>query len=181
MRRMKFSIAAAATFAIFGAASALAQNPLQCSNATLIGDYAFTLSGQILAPPPAAGIVTGVALTHFDGQTNAESQGSMTQVDHVIHNGVAPAEDWRPGSGPYQVNPDCTGWMTITPEPTNPADGGAEIKLYFVIGDNGNTIHTVVSGSPTVAAFAANITSTATRVLQFGRFFPEGFQTFVGR
>lgn len=41
-----------------------------CANATLIGDYAFTFSGQLLALPPAAGPVSGVALTHFDGQGN---------------------------------------------------------------------------------------------------------------
>ena len=136
--------------------SAIAQEG--CSNATLIGDYAFTITGQILAPAPAAGSVTGTALTHFDGQ------GNMTQVDHVVHNGVLPAEEWRPGSGPYQVNSDCTGWMTITPEPTVASDAGPELKLYFVIGGNGNAIHTVVSGSPSAPAFVANITSSATRV-----------------
>lgn len=129
-----------------------------CSNTTLIGDYAFTISGQVLAPPPAAGPVTGVALTHFDGH------GNMTQVDHVVHNGVLPVEEWRPGSGPYYVNPDCTGWMTITQEPTVPSDGSPELKVVFVISENGKAIHTVVSGSPTVPAFIANITSSATRV-----------------
>jgi hypothetical protein len=129
-----------------------------CSNATLNGDYAFTISGQVLAPPPAAGPVTGVALTHFDGQ------GNMTQIDHVVHNGTLPVEEWRPGSGPYQVNPDCTGWMTIKPEPTVPADGSPELKVVFVISNHGRSIHTVVSGSPTVPAFVANIASSATKV-----------------
>jgi hypothetical protein len=86
-----------------------------CSNKTIAGDYAFTITGQILAPPAAAGPVAGVALTHFDGH------GNMNQVDHVLHNGVTPIEDWRPGIGPYQVNPDCTGWFTITPsQPIQP-------------------------------------------------------------
>lgn len=124
-----------------------------CSNATLDDDYAFTISGQVLAPPPAAGPVTGVALTHFDGQ------GNMTQIDHVVHNGVLPVEEWRPGSGPYQVNADCTGWMTIKPEPTVPADGSPELKVVFVVSKNGISIHTVVSGSPTVPVFVANTTS----------------------
>ena len=135
-----------------------------CSNATLIGDYAFTLSGQIAAPPPAAGPVSGVALTHFDGR------GNMTQVDHVVHNGVLPAEEWRPGFGPYQVNPDCTGWMTITQDPAIPSDASPELKIEFVVSENGNAIHTVVSGSPTVPALVANITSSATRVHQRGLF-----------
>ena len=162
-----------AAFTVVGAARA--QETPSCTNATIIGDYAFTITGQILAPPAAAGLVTGVTLTHFDGQTNAEGQGSMNQVDHVVHNGVAPAEDWRPGSGPYQVNPDCTGWMTINPAPTIPSDGGPELTIYFVIGDNGNTIQTVVSplkGSP----FAANISSSATRIRQVGFSFPRAFK-----
>jgi hypothetical protein len=129
-----------------------------CSNATLNGNYAFTISGQILAPPPAAGPVDGVALTHFDGN------GNMNQVDHVVHNGVLPVEAWRPAIGPYQVYSDCTGWFIISPKPADPADGGPELRLYFVIADNGRLIRTVVSGSPAVPAFTSTITSIGTLV-----------------
>jgi hypothetical protein len=135
-----------------------ASDPGPCSNETLRGDYAFTITGQILAPPPAAGLVAGVAWTHFDGH------GNMKQVDHVIHNGVAPVEEWRPGSGPYQVNPDCTGYFTISPMPTDPADGSPELKLFFVLANDGHEIRTVVSGSPSVPPFTAEITSIGTRV-----------------
>jgi hypothetical protein len=170
------TILAVFAFAAFTVVSAAhAQETPSCTNATIIGDYAFTITGQILAPTAAVGPVTGVALSHFDGETNAEGRGLMTQVDHVVHNGAVPAEEWRPGSGPYQVNPDCTGWMTITPEPTIPSDGGAELTLYFVIGDNGNTIHTVVS-QPKTSPLAANITSSATRVRQAGFSFPRALQ-----
>jgi hypothetical protein len=141
---------------------AAGQNAIaQCSNRTLHGHYAFTITGQILAPAPAAGQVTGVAMTDFDGR------GNLTQVDHAVHNGVPPQEDWRPGSGTYHVNPDCTGSMTITQMPTIPADASPELLLYIVVGDNGNEIRTVVSSSPTVPAFAAAITSTATRVYEY--------------
>lgn len=148
----------------FIASAFLAASPCvlaQCSNATLRGHYAFTVTGQILAPPPAAGPITGVAMTEFDGK------GSFTQVDHVVHNGVPPQEEWRPGSGTYHVNPDCTGTMTITQHPTIPADGSPELELYIVVGDNGNEIRTVVSGSPTVPPFAAAITSIGTKVYAF--------------
>jgi hypothetical protein len=159
--KIAITLLAFTSLALFTASgSAAAQEG--CSNATLIGDYAFTLSGQILAPPPAAGPASGVALTHFDGR------GNMTQVDHVVHNGVLPAEEWRPGLGPYQVNPDCTGWMTITQDPAVPSDASPELKIEFVVSENGNSIHTVVSGSPTVPAFLANITSSATRVRDGG-------------
>jgi hypothetical protein len=151
-----------AQLALLGTAATGAAHALgPCSNATLEGDYAFTITGQILAPAPAAGLVAGVAKTHFDGH------GNMTQIDHVVHNGVTPVEEWRPGSGPYQVNADCTGSMTITAEPTDPADGSPELKLFFVIGENGKVIRTVVSGSPTVPPFMAAITSIGTKVEPF--------------
>src|SRR6188474_1519960 len=38
----------------------------RCSNQTLRGDYGFDIGGQILAGP-RAGILRGVAMTHFDG------------------------------------------------------------------------------------------------------------------
>lgn len=130
----------------------------QCSDATLHGQYAFTITGQILAPPPAAGPITGVSMTEFDGE------GNFTQVDHVLHNGVPPQEEWRPGSGPYHVNPDCTGFMIITQMPTIPADATPELRLEIVVGDDGKLIHTVVNGSPTVPVLATAITSTGTRL-----------------
>ena len=129
----------------------------ECSNATLSGKYAFTITGQILAPAPAAGPVAGVALTEFFGD------GGLRQVDHVVHNGVLPIEAWRPGTGSYSINPNCTGWMTITAEPTNPADNSPELKLYIVVSQDGREIRTVVSGSPTVPAFTAAITSIGVR------------------
>jgi hypothetical protein len=135
-----------------------AAEPAPCSNQTLRGDYAFTLTGQILAPAPAAGPVAGVAWTHFDGN------GNMNQVDHVLHNGVAPIEDWRPGVGPYQVNSDCTGYFTINPMPTNPADAGPVLQLFFVLANDGHEIRTVVSNSPSTPAFTVEITSIGTRI-----------------
>jgi len=129
-----------------------------CSNATLHGAYAFTLTGQILAPPPAAGLVSGVARTEFDGR------GNLTQVDHVVHNGVLPAEEWRPAIGAYSINSDCTGWMTINPQPADPIDSSPELKLYVIVTEGGHEIRTVVSDSPTTPPFAANITSIGIRI-----------------
>ena len=129
-----------------------------CSNVTLHGNFAFTLTGQILAPPPAAGPVSGIARTEFDGQ------GNLTQIDHVVHNGVLPAEEWRPATGTYSINSDCTGWMTINPQPVDPIDNSPELKLYIVITEGGREIRTVVAGSPNTPPFAANITSIGIRI-----------------
>lgn len=140
------------------AAASLARADAQCSNRTLRGRYAFTLTGQILTPAAAAGPVVGVAMTSFDGA------GSLRQVDHVVHNGVVPAEEWRPAVGSYFVNSDCTGWMTISPQPTDASDNSPELKLYIVVSLDGHEIRTVVSGSPTTPPFSAVITSIGTRV-----------------
>ena len=159
MRFTKLLVAFAAAVAIT-ACSALAQGHPSCNRSTLRGDYAFQITGQILAPAPVAGLVAGVALTHFDGE------GKMTQVDHVVHAGVAPVEEWRPGDGPYYVNPDCTGYMILTPKPTDPADAGPSLQIEFVIGNGGNEIRDVVTSSPSSPKFSAAITGTATKVYQ---------------
>lgn len=100
----------------------------QCSNATLSGNYSFTVEGQILGVGP----VNGVAETHFDGA------GNLTQVDFVVHAGVVPP-GWRPGTGTYSVNSNCTGNALITPV-TGPA-----LNLQFVVLKNGSEIRTVVA------------------------------------
>lgn len=114
-----------------------------CANFVLQGNYAFTITGNILAGP-AAGGVSGVAMTYFDGQ------GNLAQVDHVIHNGVAPTVAWRPGSGTYQVNLDCTGSGQI-----NFTDGSPPLNLFFVV--TSTEVHIVVNNSGT------NIVSTGVR------------------
>lgn len=154
MKSAKSRFVLIATLLAVAAGSACAE----CSNETLLGRYAFTVTGQIITPGVIAGPVSGVALTEFDGA------GGLTQVDHVLHNGIAPIEAWRPGGGSYSINANCTGWMTITPHPTNPADASPQLKLYIVVTENGHKIQTVVSGSPVAPGFSASIISTGVRV-----------------
>jgi len=128
--------------------SALAQsgeNP-NCTNATLEGDYAFRITGQVLPPGGAPIQREGVAMTHFNGA------GTLTQVDFVMANGVAvsgpkdPLSGFHTGeTGWYKVNPDCTGTAEIQ-FPTPPgASSGAVIDLMMVLSNHGRTIHTIVS------------------------------------
>jgi hypothetical protein len=155
------AIEAATKYALFVCAltgAAYAQTLTGCSNATLTGAFVFTITGQILAPTPAAGPVSGVALTTFDGG------GNLTQVDHVVHNGVAPVEDWRPATGTYSVNANCTGTFTFFPMPTVAADNSPAILVHFVISKGGTQINTVVSGSPNTPPFAASIISTGNKI-----------------
>ena len=117
-----------------------------CTNATLHGDYAFRIDGQLLPPggPPIAR--QGVAMTHFDGA------GGLTQVDFVMSNGAPLPGPTDPTTqfhinewGTYEVNADCTGSAVIHfPAPPN-VSSGAELDLMFVLGDHGRLIHTIVS------------------------------------
>ena len=73
-------------------------------------------------------------MAHFDGE------GGLTEVDHVVLNGVPPEEEWRPSSGTYSVNPDCTGSAVIN-------TGNPPIPLHFVVVNHGKEIRGVVDGN----------------------------------
>jgi hypothetical protein len=103
-----------------------------CSNRTLSGDYGTKLEGTILGPNfPLRTLI----LAHFDGQ------GDITGVDHVVLNGMPPAEDWRPSNGTYSVNPDCTGSAAII------IPGNPPINFHFVVVKHGEEILEVVDGN----------------------------------
>ena len=111
-----------------------------CSNATIRGSYAFTIHGTIFLPNGATLLIDGVAKETFDGR------GNETQVDAVATNGIL-APGWRPGSGTYSVNPDCTGTQTVF------VDGLPDLHLQFIVAQGGKTIHQVVT-DPGVATTA---------------------------
>ena len=91
-----------------------------------------------------------MAITHFDGR------GHLTQVDHVVFNGMLPPMEWTPATGTYSINPDCTGEAEII----IPGSPFSPVILRLVVGDNGTQIRTVVSKPGYV------VTSTATKVVQ---------------
>lgn len=111
-----------------------------CSNRTLQGDYGFAIEGQFLAGPRAGQQLRGVAMTNFDGE------GNLSQVDHIVSNGVPPTTEWSPGSGPYAVNPDCTGTAQI-----NFIDGRPPVNLHLVVVRQGREIHTVVDANAVIS------------------------------
>jgi hypothetical protein len=147
--------AAIFTFVLSGSARAQDGDYDGCSNATLHGDYAFSLHGEslgILVPqstgaPKLAPFASplpadGVAITHFDGNEN------LTQVDFVMRNGTPAATPTTPvtgngfrsgETGTYSIQPDCTGKFTIIfPDMT-------EIDVAFVLANYGREIRTVVT------------------------------------
>jgi len=122
--------------AAFVAASAvLAAAPPPCGLASLQGNYGFTITGQILSGP-SAGPVSGVALTTFNGD------GTLTQVDHVLHSGQTPPEAWRNATGSYTLNTNCTGTMQVVF-----TDGSPTLNLYIVLDTLRWEIRTVVDAN----------------------------------
>ncbi len=127
---------AAATFALAQSnASGASHMHRACSNRTLFGDYGTQLEGTILGPNLT---LRTLVLAHFDGE------GNITEVDHVVLNGVPPPpeDEWRPTTGSYTVNPDCTGSATIEVPPGNPP-----LKYHFIVVKHGREILEVVDGN----------------------------------
>jgi hypothetical protein len=112
-------------------------NVKPCSNATLSGDYGFVLEGVILGPGFP---IRGVVMQHYDGN------GHITQIDHIVTNGVPPALAWTRGTGSYTVHPDCTGFGVIN-SPSNPVP----VNLHFVVVNGGRQINQVVDANAVTA------------------------------
>jgi hypothetical protein len=118
------------------AADASSSSHAECSDHTLRGDYAFVIDGTILTAPSPL-LLRGVAMTHFDGH------GNLDQVDFTTLNGAAVGTDWRPATGTYEVNADCTGRAQILPA------GAPPLNLRLVVGDRGRQVFTIVIGNAT--------------------------------
>ena len=128
---MKFRTSLFLLTVALAASSPLTAHASGCSNWTIQGTYAFTLHGTIFLPDGSTLLIDGIAKTTYDGK------GNLTQVDAVADNGnLTPG--WRPGTGTYSVNPDCTGTQTIV------VPGLPDLHLQFIVAQGGNTIHQVV-------------------------------------
>lgn len=128
---MKFRTPLLLSILALAASSTLTAHASACSNSTIRGTYAFTIHGTIFLPNGSTLLINGIAKETFDGQ------GNETQVDAVATNGVL-TPGWRPGTGSYVVNPDCTGTQTIT------VPGMPDLHLQFIVAQGGRTIHQVV-------------------------------------
>jgi hypothetical protein len=130
-------LAAIASLALTGAVWA---DDFGCSNATLIGEYAF--GGTAYTPPSSLNIPTEV----FTGIKVFDGRGNLTQRDYIGDNLAGP--DFAPPGqeeGTYQVKSDCTGSMVIDLNVPVPMGSTGVIKVKFVISDGGRHIHEVVS------------------------------------
>jgi hypothetical protein len=112
--------------------AARAQDNGGCSNATLQGDYAFS----VLTVATATGPNVVVGLGRFDGR------GRFQQTDFPGNGGTdLGLTSFRTGqTGSYTINPNCTGFMTID---LGSAVGTVENAL--VISNGGGSIHAVIA------------------------------------
>lgn len=108
-----------------------------CSNATLKGNYGFTISGTRPTGPPPAPIENfiGLAITSYDGN------GNLTQTYGTSHGSISGDSSVDTGYGAYEINPDCSGTATlnITGHSTP-----VSLKLWVVVVDGGDQINLVV-------------------------------------
>jgi len=160
--------AAILALAIGGTTRAQSWDNDGCSNATLNGDYAFTVSGSFIVPGGPTVQRLGVAMTHFDGM------GGLKQVDYVVSNvpppGTppgAPPKEWPTApsdsvtgfhideTGTYTVHSDCTGTFTINFPKFSNGIPGAVIVTKFVLANHGRSIYTVVTSLTPPGAQAA--------------------------
>jgi hypothetical protein len=95
-----------------------------CSNASLKGTFAYTMTGFITAPPALAGPFAEVGTQSFDGKGGTTATATLSQNGNIVPVTI---------TGPYTVNPDCTGTFTLLVSPF-----GVTVHNLFVIHDNGN-------------------------------------------
>jgi hypothetical protein len=91
--------------------------------------------------------VVGVVTRTYDGM------GNFTQIDN-IHGSVTGWVPNRPGSGTYQVNPDCTFATQFVPGP-----GAPVIEERGVIVEHGKELYTV-----TVAPMPSMVSTHSERI-----------------
>jgi len=128
---VKFRISLFVLTLALAASSTLAAHAGACSNSTIRGTYASTIHATIFLPDGSTLLIDGLVKQTFDGN------GNFTQVDAVAANGnLTPG--WRPGSGTYSVNPDCTGTQTIV------IPGNPDLHTQFIVSQSGNMIRGMV-------------------------------------
>jgi hypothetical protein len=128
MKTMKGVNAAVLVLVGIWAVSAHAQDGASCSNASLSGAYAITISGSITGVGPVS--VVGIAT--FDGNGNIP-----TNIGHIVVNGTQPPVDWLTGTGTYDVNANCTGKIHLV------FDNGLTRDIFIVVARKGHELRGV--------------------------------------
>jgi hypothetical protein len=117
-----FTIAAVAALALCIAPTAKADDR-GCSNASLIGTFAYTATGSIVKAPAPVGPEAEVGTQTFDGKGATTGAATLVDATGAVHQLTI--------TGTYTVNPDCTGTFTLQVAPL-----GSTVPVFFVIDDN---------------------------------------------
>jgi hypothetical protein len=124
-----FAMAAVAALALAIAPTAKAQVNKGCNNATLLGTFAYTVTGSfVAAPAPTLGPYGEVGAQTFDGNGGTAAAG-MSNTNGT----AAPATSM----GTYTVNSDCTGTFMLQIAP------GIVAHYFFVIANDGSQYQAV--------------------------------------
>jgi hypothetical protein len=123
-----FAIAAVTALALGMAPTAKADNK-GCSNASLTGTFAYTLTETVIAPPSIAGPSAEVGTQTFDGKGATTGSATLSANGAIFQFTFA---------GTYTVNPDCTGTFTL-----QIASVGITQDVFFVIDDSGTEFRAI--------------------------------------
>jgi len=131
-------VIAFATVLVLGVAPrAQADEHRGCSDASLRGSFGFTSTGTLLAlPAPFAGPFGEIGRQTFDGRGTTDGTATLSSNGNIRRVTF---------DGTYEVNPDCTGSMTLFVLPF-----GSTVNLDFVIDDDGAELRAIVTGAGVV-------------------------------
>jgi hypothetical protein len=137
MKRVVVSRALVAVFATVFALGVLpkawADEHKKCSDASLQGSFGFTSSGTLIAlPAPLAGPFTEIGRQTFDGTGNTDATATLSANGNIVSGATL--------QGTYQVNPDCTGSMTLFALPI-----AVTSHVDFVIDDDGAELRAIIT------------------------------------
>ena len=131
-------IAFATVFVLDVLPTAQAGEHRECSNASLRGSFGFTSIGTLLAlPPPFAGPFAEIGRQTFDGRGTTDATATLSANGNIVKGVTA--------QGTYEVNPDCTGSMTLFILPF-----ASTANLDFVIDDDGAELRAIVTDAGAV-------------------------------
>jgi hypothetical protein len=122
------AIAAVTALALGIAPTAKAQVNRGCTDATLMGTFAYTVTGSLVAAPAKPGLYAEAGAQTFDGNGGTAIAGMVNANGSVTSTSR---------TGTYTVNPDCTGTFMIQIAP------GVSSHYFFVIVNNGASYQAV--------------------------------------
>ena len=99
-----------------------------CSNATLKGTFAYTMTG-FLTEPALAGPFAETGTQTFDGNGTTTAAAMLSQNGNIYKVTI---------TGKYSVNDDCTGTFTLQVAPF-----GITNSVFFVIDNGGNGFQSI--------------------------------------